>query len=350
MIWPPLLLADPSPCLRWRVVRDLLDLPSSHPEAIELAALRQSDPLAVELLTLQRPDGAWDAAALSRRMGGGTTIHATSLALARLGFLGFDRAHPAVAKAAGYLFDAQQPDGSWPLQNSPDEEVEQGAAVRKVYDMMPLQTAFPLRGLAAVGFAEDPRCERAFDWLLSQRLPDGAWPTGMASGVHGYVAGYRRLPHSRWGCRSNTTGALLCFSFHPQRRQSPEARQALDHLLGRETREREALGFEVSRLVGAEPFHGFISFYARFDLAILLYLCSRIGASPDDERVSSLREFILAQQGPYGLWQYPGQPQVSRWLSLDLLCSLSNLEESAGWVGIEPRTPFQPYPKKKKRF
>jgi hypothetical protein len=349
MIWPPLLLADPSLCLRWRVVRDLLDLPASHPEAIELAALRLSDPLVTELLTLQRPDGAWDAAALSRRMGGGTSVYATSLALARLGFLGFDRGHPAVAKAAGYLFAAQQPDGSWPLQNAGDED-EGGATARKGYDMMPLQTAFPLRGLAAVGYAEDERCERAYNWLLAQRLPDGAWPTGMASGVHGYVAGYRRLPHSRWGCRSNTTGALLCFSLHPQRRQSPEARRALDHLLGRESREREALGFEVARLAGAEPFHGFIYFFARFDLALLLSLCARIGASPDDKRVASLVEFVMALQGPYGLWEYPNQPQVSRWLTLDLLWSLSRLEEGAGWVGIEPRTPFQPYPKKKKRY
>jgi hypothetical protein len=50
------------------------------------------------------------------------------------------------------------------------------------------------------------------------------------------------------------------------------------------------------------------------------------------------------------LWEYPNQPQVSRWLTLDLLCSLSLLEEGAGWVGVEPRTPFQPYPKKQKRF
>ena len=34
------------------------------------------------------------------------------------------------------------------------------------YHMIPLQTALPLLGLAWAGYAEDPRAERAYDWLL----------------------------------------------------------------------------------------------------------------------------------------------------------------------------------------
>jgi hypothetical protein len=44
--------------------------------------------------------------------------------------------------------------------------------------MVPLQTALPLRALAMCGYATDPRAERAYAWLLAQRLEDGAWPTG----------------------------------------------------------------------------------------------------------------------------------------------------------------------------
>ena len=128
--------------------------------------------------------------------------------------------------------------------------------------------------------------ERAYDWLLAQRLPDGAWPTGIASGVYGYVAGYRRLAHSRWGCRSNTTGALICLALHPQRRRSDAARRALDLLLGRETRDEASLGFEVARLVGAEPARGFLTFFARFDLAQVLWLCSQVAPRP---KMSGLR-------------------------------------------------------------
>jgi hypothetical protein len=216
--------------------------------------------------------------------------------------------------------------------------------------MVPLQTALPLRALAACGYAGDTRVERAYGWLLAQRLPDGAWPTGKASGVYGYVAGYRRLAHSRWGCRSNTTGSLLCLALHPQRREGTEARRALDLLLGRETRERQSLGFEVARLVGGEPVRGFFTFFARFDLALVLRLCWQVGASIEDERVADLADYVWGEQGAYGLWEYTSRPQVSRWVTFDLLRSLSRLDAGSrsgsdnAWQSDEPRTPFQPYP------
>ena len=175
---------------------------------------------------------------------------------------------------------------------------------------------------------------------MEQRLPDGAWPSGIASGNYAGVAGYRRLAHSRWGCRSNTTGPLICLALHPHRRSGPEAQRALDLLLGRETRDRHALGFEIARVVGAERSGGFFTYYARFDGAQVLDLCGRIGASLDDDRVSSLVDFVIQEQGSYGLWDYGRRPEVSRWVTFDLLRSLSRLDQSTDWISLEPRTPF----------
>ena len=228
------------------------------------------------------------------------------------------------------------------------------AKAQEGYSIISLQTSLPLRGLAACGYATDPRAERAYDWLLAQRLPDGAWPTGIASGNYGYVAGYRRLAHSRWGCRSNTTGALVCLALHPARRAAAKRRgAALDLLLGRETREAYVLGFEVARTIGAEPAHGFLTTFARFDAAQVLDLCWRIGASADDPRVADLVAFVAGLQGPDGLWEYAGRPQAARWVTFDVLRSLARLraaERGGGWISLEPRTPFQPYPKQPKRF
>jgi hypothetical protein len=204
--------------------------------------------------------------------------------------------------------------------------------------------------LACAGYSTDPRAERAYDWLLAQRLEDGAWPTGIASGVHGYVAGYRRLAHSRWGCRSNTTGALLCFAHHPERRHGAPARRALDLLLGRETREARALGFEVARLIGLEPVRGFLTFYARFDLALLLDLCWRVGATLEDPRVADLAAFVRSLRGPRGLWTYEPKPQATRWVTLDLARSLTRLAAWGDWASTEPRTPFTPYPSAPRRY
>lgn len=338
MTWAPLLLTSPSPCLRMLVLQQLLDRPEDDEEVIELAKLRENDPLVSDLLKLQAPDGSWkiaDPVGLTLR----TTLLNTAQALARLGYLGFDKTFPAVRKGAEYIFSLQEPDGSWPAPNDIDKNV-----------ITPLQTALPLRGLALCGYAADPRAEKAYDWLLSHRLQDGAWPTRItAKGSYGYRAGYRVLAHSRWGCRSNTTGALHCLALHPQRRHSEEARRALDLLLGRETRDAHTVGFEVARMIGVEPAHGFVTHFARFDLAFVLDLCWRVGATLDDERVRNIAEFIKGLQGEYGLWEYR-KLQASRWVTFDLVRSLSHLDTEGDWISTEPRTPFQGYPQVRRRY
>jgi hypothetical protein len=261
-----------------------------------------------------------------------------------------------VKNAAAFLFSRQKKSGSWPVSEDYDEEGEPSA-------MIPLQTAFPLGGLAWAGYAEDPRSEKAYEWLISKRLPDGAWPTGMRHGVYRRVAGYRRLPHSRWGCRSNTTGSLICFSLHPHRRRSPEARRALDHLLTRETKNAATVGFDTARLLGFEEARGAVTFYAAFDPALILGLCARIGAAADaDERVADLARFIRGLAGPNGLWEYGANHAASRWVSLEIARSLAAVEagssgvrrggddDAGSWQSQEPRTPFSAYPRKKRRY
>lgn len=349
MTWAALLLADPSVCLRMLVLRELLGRPDDDEEVRELAGLREQDPLVADLLALQQPDGSWEQVDAQSQL---RPVRATALALSRLGYLGFGTDYPAVRRGTEFLLSRQQPDGSWSLAETRTgaidghliEEGDEG------YSMMPLQTALPLQGLAACGYATNPQAERAYEWLLTQRLDDGAWPTGIASGNYGYVGGYRRLAHSRWGCRSNTTGALICLAHHPERRTSAEARRALDLLLGRETRERQNLGFDVTRLIGVERARGFLTYYARFDLALVLDLCGRVGFGRDDPRVADLVEFVREQQGSYGMWEYIPHPQVSRWVTFDLLRSLSRLDTSGDWVGLEPRTPFQAYARRVRRF
>lgn len=337
--WVALLLADASASLRFLVLRHLLHRPENDPEVLELAHLRESDFLIGDLLSQQKPDGSWQSAGRSG------SIRRTARSLIRLGYLGLGPEHPAVLDGANYLFERQLNDGSWPLVAS-DEKGDRYSN----YSMIPLQTSIPLRGLVTCGLAEDPRAEKAFDWLIAQRLQDGSWPSGMASGTYAGVAGYRRIPHSRWGCRSNTTGALICLAMHPARRHGPEAERALDLLLGRESLDRQAFGFEVARTVGVEQARGFFTYYARFDVALFLDLCWRIGASLEDQRVSKLADFARSEQGPFGQWEYRPRPQASRWVTFDVIRSLSNLDQVSDWISIEPQTPFQPYPRKARRY
>ncbi|MFX0207846.1 MAG: prenyltransferase/squalene oxidase repeat-containing protein [Candidatus Hodarchaeota archaeon] len=343
MNWIPLLLADPSPCLRLLVLKDLLHKPESDLEVKELIEVRDSDFLITDFIKLQQPDGSWKGTDFANMFTYTDKITATSMVLLRVGFLGYSLDHPSVQKGVKFLFSKQSDEGSWPISQT-SQKVDGG------YDMIPLQTAFPLRAIAACGFSTNDEAELSYEWLLAQRLKDGSWPAGTKAGTRGFIAGYRKLAHSQWGCRTNTTAALHCLALHPQYRTGEEARRALDLLLARETREKHTLGFEVTRLIGLELATGYFTHFAKFDVAFLLHLCWRIGASTEDERVRELLEFILQQQGPYGLWNYSSFPQASRWVTFDILRSLTGLDASTDWLSLEPRTPFRAYPRREKRF
>ncbi len=345
MNWIPLLLADRSPSLRLLVLRDLMGRKQNDEEIRELESLRSEDPVISTLLLMQQKDGSWkniDGAGITP----GSAVRATSLSLLRLAYVGFPKDHSAIKKGVDFIFQKQRETGEWPMPGAYDGIAEP----QRGYTMAPLQVSIPLLGIAASGYATDTRAEFAYEWLLEQRLEDGAWPTGTIGEVYGYQAGYRKMPHSRWGCRTNTTLALTCLAFHPTRRTSEPARRALDMLLARETRDKQNIGFNVARTIGYEQHRGHITFHARFDPGLVLDLCWRIGANRNDERVDGLVGWMLEQLGPYGLWEYERKPEASRWVTFDILRSLSKLDEDTEWIATEPRTVYKSYSSRPKRF
>ncbi len=344
MTWIPLLLSDPSPCLRFLVLKNLLDQNENEPEIKELHSLRNEDPLVTALLKLQKPNGGWDSFSKISVLSG-DPIYTTSLALQRLGYLGFGSEYPAVQKAIEFLLSKQQDDGSWSLNGNKQKDDEEFG-----YQSMPVQTAIPLLGLMMCGCVKNKQIEMAFNWLDEMRLEDGAWPVGISAGNYGGIAGYRRIAHSRWGCRSNTMTALTCLAYHPQKRKSTIAKRALDLLLGTDMKQRSSLGFFVARLIGLERSIGRITFMARFDIAHLLNLCWRIGASLDDDRVAMFIDFVKNERNLYGLWEYSSQPQATRWITYDLLNSLKKIDINEEWFSLEPKTPFQSYKQKKRTY
>jgi hypothetical protein len=330
------------------VLRELLNRPETDDEVQELTRIQHSDPLIQRFLALQEDDGSFRSGE-----GGGAILgrlRTTAQALMGLGYLGLGPDDSAVNRAAEFLFSHQQADGAFPL-------VTQGMVLDGVgrsddvkYHMIPVQTALPLLGLAWAGFATDSRAEAAYEWLLRQELPEGGWPSGKHRDQLIFAAGYRRLPHSKFGCRTNTTATVYALALHPSRRSSAPARKGLDKLLAQEQRHRHALGFEVARIVGVEQLRGGFTYFQRYDVAQMLDLSWRIGASLEDPRVIDNIEFVKSLKGPYGLWEYQRYPEVSRLVTFDVLRSLSRLDEETDWFSMEPRTPFQPYPKKPRRF
>ncbi|WP_327638006.1 hypothetical protein OHB24_06400 [Kribbella sp. NBC_00482] len=301
-----LLLGDPSPSLRWRAAVELEGADNDDDDVKawqgEIAASPAVQSLLARLAVAERPQDA-------------------GYLLCQLAYLGYRG--PELAAAVDAIFSHQQPDGSWPLRLDDDRTAGKPSDGPRFVTM---QTVVPLRGIAAAGFATDPRAERAYEWLLRERLHDGSWPSGPKADLGGPgrpqppEKEYRRLTRGA-GCRSATTGAVACLALHPQLSRSDAARIGVGHLLARETRDESALGWEVSRLVGLERAMGQVTFYVTADPAFTLDLASRCGVPVDDAFIT----WLESRRGPYGLWQHPTHPQLSRWLTFDLESSLRRL-------------------------
>ncbi len=346
MIMNALLLGDPSPSLRLRAAVELDGAAADDEDVIAWRAeLGASEPVR----------------SLLDRLAAERSPRTVGYLLCRLAHLGYEG--PELGTAVEALFARQQPDGSWPTTADDHEGEPAGKRKRKASPQperderarfVTMQTVVPLRGIAAAGFATDPRAEHAYEWLLGVRRPDGSWPAGPKAdlGAPGKPAPpereYRRLPRGE-GCRSATTGAVACLALHPDRARSDAARLGVDQLLARETREESSLGWELSRLVGLERALGQITFYVTFDLAFLLDLASRCGVSPDDRRVRELVAWLEDRRGPYGLWQHHAHPQLSRWLTFDLESSLRRLGDG-DWIGNEEPSTLTPDPRGRRRY
>lgn len=346
MIVNALLFADPSPSLRRRAAIELQGASDADEDVTAWRAETDASPQVRLLL---------DRLAAERRP------LATGYLLCQLAYLGYNGRELTTAVEA--LFAQQQADGSWPpsIENDADppaRKAKRKTPTRSVQSDGPrfitMQTVVPLRGIAAAGFATDPRAERGYEWLLSARLPDGSWPAGPKADLGGPgqpsqpEREYRRLPRGQ-GCRSATTGAIACLALHPQRCRSDPAHIGVDHLLAAETRDESTIGWELSRLVGLQRALGQVTFHVTFDLAFLLDLASRCGVSPDDRRVRDLVTWLEARRGPYGLWEHRAHPQLSRWLTFDLECSLRRLVDG-DWIGNEEPVTFTPYQRDRRRY
>jgi hypothetical protein len=158
------------------------------------------------------------------------------------------------------------------------------------------------------------------------------------------------MAHSRWGCRTNTTSVLICTALHPRRRKSKESTSGLDLFLGRETEDVKNIGFDLARTLGFEPIRGLFTFYAKYDPLLTLWLCKKIGADLSDERVEKLYKFIKDNIPSDKLFIYSSRPEASKWVHYEILQILREFPLQTGWKSLQPRTPFQAYPKISKRF
>lgn len=206
---------------------------------------------------------------------------------------GFTRRHPQAARAAEYLFACQTQDGD----------------IRGILanQYATYYTGAIMALLIQAGYADDPRIEKGFQWLLRMRQDDQGWTVPMITHKLDRATQYRLTsefaeplePDRSRPFSHNWTGMVLrAFAVHPVYKSSEAAKVAADLL--------------KSRFFQADSYTSYqaASYWVRFDypfwwnnLVSALDSISRIRPSKEDEQIERALIWFVEHQEQDGLWK-----------------------------------------------
>jgi hypothetical protein len=183
-----------------------------------------ADVQAQRIVAKQKSDGRWEYPGGGNRRIRSTGDYDQIETYRQLGLLveefGLDRTHPAIGRAAQFLFGHQTEEGDF----------------RGIYGRQysPNYTAGIMELLVKAGFGEDRRIKGGFGWLLSIRQGDGGWAIPMrtvAAATHrkwtDALQSKTILPDTSKPFSHLVTGVVLrAFAAHNRYRKSREAHAA----------------------------------------------------------------------------------------------------------------------------
>lgn len=307
----PALLASNNAAIGYFVRRDLLD------EEEHLVETLWHLPEVERLLSRQLANGAW-------KYSGGEKQRVRSLedyhqleTYRVLGHLvekyGLTGQHPAIRRAADYLFSKQTAEGDF------------RGILGNQYS--PYYSAAIMELLIKAGYESDPRIEAGFRWLLAVRQRDGGWAlplrtVGKKFDQETLQADPIRPAVARPSSHLITGVVLRAFAAHREYRRSSEA-----HVAGE---------FLASRLFASDtyPDRRAPRFWTRFsypfwfiDLLSALDSLSLLGFTRSDGRIARALDWFVARQEADGQWRLSllrmaGETDRDAWISLAICRAL----------------------------
>jgi hypothetical protein len=251
-------------------------------------------PDAQRILKKQLADGAWPRAGEGKH----AAIHYRLIETWRwLRYLveayGFTRDHPQAQKAAEFLFSCQTQEGDFRGFLANQYATYYSGAIMAL--------------LIQAGYADDPRIEKGFQWLLAMRQDDQGWTIPILTHKLDRATQYRLTserceplePDRSKPFSHNWTGMVLrAFAVHPVYRRS-EAAVAAAHML-------------KSRFFQPDSYTSYqaASYWVRFDypfwwnnLVAALDSLSLIGLSSQDVQIKASLQWFIDHQEENGLWK-----------------------------------------------
>ena len=251
-------------------------------------------PGAERILRKQQPDGSWPRPGVGRHPAVNYGLIET---WRNFRFLveqyQLTRRHPRAEKAAEFLFSCQSREGD----------------IRGILanQYATYYTGAIMSLLIQAGYADDPRIEKGFRWLLAIRQDDGGWSIPMITHKLDRATQYRLTtgdaeplqPDRSRPFSHNWTGMVLrAFAVHPRYRHSEAARTAAGLLASR--------FFQADRYTSMKA----AGYWLRFDypywwnsLVSALDSVSLIGLTKDEGMVRKAVAWLTEHQEKDGLWR-----------------------------------------------
>lgn len=223
---------------------------------------------------------------------------------------GMNRTHPAIKRAADFLFGKQTEEGDF----------------RGIYGRQytPNYTAGITELLIKAGYGDDPRIEKTFNWLLKIRQEDGGWAIPMRTTkqkipgrpLHFVITSPTTLSPDIERSHLVTGVVLRAFAAHEHLRMSAEAREAAELLTPRLFKKDDYVDRE------APEFWARVTFPFWFtDIVSVLDSLSFMGSEPmRDEHVEHALGWLLKRQSKTSLFNLKllktGDHLLKYWVTL----------------------------------
>ena len=254
-----------------------------------------------EILRKQKPDGSWKYPGRPRPGSGAKypLLETWKQLRSLVDQYGLDRRHPAIERACEYVFSCQSEEGD----------------IRGILasQYAPYYTGAIMSLLIKAGYADDPRIELGFRWLLEMRQNDGGWVIGSPG-----LVGLGRLSRSEQASLTSDisretmrafdrskpfsaagTGMVLrAFAAHPQYRKSDEALTAARLL--------KSKLFKKDNWTSYRHPDNWLRFQYPFwwtNLVSALDSLSLIGFTTEDDDVQNVVQWLIDHQQGSGLWK-----------------------------------------------
>ncbi len=256
-------------------------------------------PGAIRILKKQQADGSWRPA--SKKCAG--VNYRLVETWRQLRYLvdqyELDRRHPAIEKAAEYVFSCQAPEGDI-----------RGMLANQY---APYYTGAIMSLLIRAGYGDDARIEKGFRWLLEMRQDDGGWVIG-SPGMVGLTGLTRReindlvsnagretakaFDRSRPFSAAGTGMVIRAFAVHPGYRNSRPAITAASLLKSKFFKEDNWSSYKHP-----DNWARFQFPYWWTSLVSALDSISLIGLTKEDPDIQKALQWLVDRQEESGLWK-----------------------------------------------